>query len=61
MDDRMAADSRATRFQLPQSFEIGSEKETLAVGIVNILSLNEKSTVGLIRLLDTGKIETGDK
>src|SRR5580658_4596803 len=61
MDDGMAANSRASRFQLSKSFEVGLEEKGLAVGVVHILGLNEKSAPCLIRLLDPRKVQSGSK
>lgn len=59
MDDGMAAHGRAACFQLPKNVEVRREKESFAVGVVDVFGLDEEGTAGLVSFLNTSKIEAG--
>jgi len=61
VNNRVAADTRTSLFQFTQKREVGIEKECFAVGVVDVLSLDEKGTAGQIRLLNAHKLQTGLK
>ena len=58
VNDGVAAHGRAACFQLPKNFEVRREKECFAVGVIDILGLDEEGAAGLVRLLNASKVET---
>jgi len=40
---------------------LGAKKETFAVGVVDIFGLDEEGTAGLVRFLNTSKVEARSK
>ena len=61
MDDGMAAHGRAACFQLPENVEVRRQKESFAVGVVDVFSLDKEGTAGLVRFLNASEVEARGK